>query len=136
VLQRAESRLSTGERDVAALLGDLQTREAKLAEREEKVEFDSSRAAARLERIEERDLALREAERSLERRAREDARRLLLEGRYFDPAINGSLSFVVNSAGGVTIDPLTGTPLTLGADVNGSLAAAGQVDHGNLRFSI
>lgn len=81
VLLRAESRLSTGERDVAALLGDLQTREAKLAEREEKVEFDSSRAAARLERIEERDLALREAERSLERRAREDARRLLLEGR-------------------------------------------------------
>src|SRR5512140_2663053 len=81
VLQRAESRLSSGERDVAALLGDLQTREAKLAEREEKVEFDSSRAAARLERIEERDLALREAERSLERRAREDARRLLLEGR-------------------------------------------------------
>ena len=70
-----------GERDVAALLGDLQAREARLAEREEKVEFDASRAAARLERIEERDLALREAERSLERRAREDARRLLLEGR-------------------------------------------------------
>ncbi|HEY2898316.1 MAG TPA: endonuclease MutS2 [Gemmatimonadaceae bacterium] len=81
VLERAESRLSTGERDVAALLGDLQTREARLAEREEKVDFDASRAAARLERIEERDLALREAERSLERRAREDARRLLLEGR-------------------------------------------------------
>ena len=81
VLERAESRLSTGERDVAALLGDLQAREARLAEREEKVEFDASRAAARLERIEERDLALREAERSLERRAREDARRLLLEGR-------------------------------------------------------
>ncbi|MEP7065765.1 MAG: MutS2/Smr-associated SH3 domain-containing protein, partial [Gemmatimonadota bacterium] len=81
VLERAESRLSTGERDVAALLGDLQSREATLAEREEKVEFDSSRAAARLERIEERDLALREAERSLERRGREEARRLLLEGR-------------------------------------------------------
>jgi DNA mismatch repair protein MutS2 len=81
VLERAESRLSTGERDVAALLGDLQAREARLAEREEKVEFDATRAAARLERIEERDLSLREAERSLERRAREDARRLLLEGR-------------------------------------------------------
>ena len=81
VLERAESRLSTGERDVAALLGDLQTREAKLAEREAKVEFDASRASARLARIEERDLSLREAERSLERRAREDARRLLLEGR-------------------------------------------------------
>ena len=36
VLERAESRLSTGERDVAALLGDLQAREAKLAEREER----------------------------------------------------------------------------------------------------
>jgi DNA mismatch repair protein MutS2 len=81
VLQRAESRISTGERDVAALLGDLQEREAKLTAREEAVEFDSSRAAARLERIEERDLALREAERALERRAREEARRMLLEGR-------------------------------------------------------
>jgi DNA mismatch repair protein MutS2 len=81
VLERAESRLSTGERDVAALLGDLQAREAKLAEREDKVEFDASRAAARLERIEERDLSLREAERTLERRGREEARRLLLEGR-------------------------------------------------------
>jgi DNA mismatch repair protein MutS2 len=81
VLERAESRLSTGERDVAALLGDLQLRESGLAEREKRVDFDASRAAARLERIEERDLSLREAERSLERRAREDARRLLLEGR-------------------------------------------------------
>lgn len=81
VLQRAESRLSHGERDVAALLGDLQEREGKLTAREEAVEFDSSRAAARLERIEERDLALRESERALERRAREDARRMLLEGR-------------------------------------------------------
>jgi DNA mismatch repair protein MutS2 len=81
VLVRAESRLSTGERDVAALLGDLEARERSLAAREEAVEFDASRAAARLERIEERDHALREAERGLERRAREDARKLLLEGR-------------------------------------------------------
>jgi DNA mismatch repair protein MutS2 len=66
---------------VAALLGNLQEREAKLTAREEAVEFDSSRASARLARIEERDLALREAERALERRAREDARRMLLEGR-------------------------------------------------------
>ena len=81
VLQRAESRLSHGERDVAALLGDLQEREGKLTAREAAVEFDSSRAAARLERIEERDVALRESERALERRGREDARRMLLEGR-------------------------------------------------------
>ena len=81
VLQRAESRLSNGERDVSALLGDLQEREGKLTVREEAVEYDSSRAAARLERIEARDLALRESERALERRAREDARKMLLEGR-------------------------------------------------------
>jgi DNA mismatch repair protein MutS2 len=81
VLQRAESRLSTGERDVAALLGDLEARERQLTSREAAVEFDSSRAAARLERIEARDVALRESERALERRAREEARRLLLEGR-------------------------------------------------------
>ncbi|MBA2684418.1 MAG: endonuclease MutS2 [Gemmatimonadaceae bacterium] len=81
VLQRAESRLSTGERDVSALLGDLQEREKTLTARESAVEHDSSRAAARLQRIEERDLTLRESERALERRAREDARRMLLEGR-------------------------------------------------------
>lgn len=81
VLQRAESRLSHGERDVAALLGDLQERERTLAAREEAVEFDASRAAARLERVEARDLALRESERASERRAREEARRMLLEGR-------------------------------------------------------
>jgi len=81
VLVRAEARLSTGERDVAALLGDLEERERRLTAREESVEYDASRAAARLERIEARDIALREAERALERRAREDARRLLLEGR-------------------------------------------------------
>ena len=81
VLQRAESRLSNGEREVSALLGDLQERERKLTAREEAVEFDSSRAMARLERIEARDLTLRESERALERRAREAARRMLLEGR-------------------------------------------------------
>jgi DNA mismatch repair protein MutS2 len=81
VLQRAESRLSNGERDVSALLADLQQREGKLTARETAVEFDASRAAARLERIEERDLALRESERALERRGREEARRMLLEGR-------------------------------------------------------
>jgi DNA mismatch repair protein MutS2 len=81
VLARAEARLSTGERDVAALLADLQERERALAAREAAAEFDTARAAARLERIEERDLALREAERALERRAREDARKLLLDGR-------------------------------------------------------
>src|SRR6185437_15497260 len=64
VLVRAEARLSTGERDVAALLGDLEERERRLTAREDSVEYDASRAAARLER-----------------RAREDARRLLLEGR-------------------------------------------------------
>src|SRR6476469_6177258 len=78
VLVRAEARLSTGERDVAALLGDLEERERRLTAREESVEYDASRAAARLERIEARNIALREAERALERRAREDARRLLL----------------------------------------------------------
>jgi DNA mismatch repair protein MutS2 len=81
VLQLAESRLSHGERDVAALLGDLQERERALAAREEAVEFDASRATARLERVEARDLALRESERASERRAREEARRMLLEGR-------------------------------------------------------
>jgi DNA mismatch repair protein MutS2 len=81
VLARAEGRLPKGERDVAALLGDLERREAELAEREATAESTAERAAARLARVEVRERELRDAQRGLERSSRQEARRYLLEAR-------------------------------------------------------
>jgi DNA mismatch repair protein MutS2 len=81
VLARAEARLPTGERDVAALLSDLERREAELADRESRAASTTERAAARLARVEERERELREAQRALELRSRQEARRHLLDAR-------------------------------------------------------
>jgi DNA mismatch repair protein MutS2 len=71
ILSRAEERLSTGERDLAALLADLERREAALAEREARAEEATSAANARLDKLTER-----------ERAVREQARRYLLDARH------------------------------------------------------
>jgi DNA mismatch repair protein MutS2 len=81
VLDAAEARLPAGERDLAALLADLELREATLAERE-RVQAETG---AEVERhradILERESALRGAERSAERRARQEARDVLMRAR-------------------------------------------------------
>jgi DNA mismatch repair protein MutS2 len=81
VLARAEERLSREERDVAALLTDLERREVALAEREARAADEADRAAARLARVTEREQAVRAAERTLEQRARQQARQYLLDAR-------------------------------------------------------
>ena len=81
VLERAEARLPHGERDLAALLADLETREAALTEREAAERDASDRLRRREERLDARDDALREAERALERRSRQEARQYLLDAR-------------------------------------------------------
>lgn len=81
VLARAEERISSGERDVAALLADLERREVALAEREARAADELARATERAERADARERALREAERSLERRSRQQARQYLLDAR-------------------------------------------------------
>jgi len=82
ILSRAEERLSTGERDLAALLADLERRDAALADREARAEEATSAANARLDKLTERERAVREAERHHERDAREQARRYLLDARH------------------------------------------------------
>jgi DNA mismatch repair protein MutS2 len=82
ILSRAEERLSSGERDLAALLADLERRESTLAEREARAEEATSSANERLDRLTERERAVREAERHHERDAREQARRYLLDARH------------------------------------------------------
>lgn len=81
VIQRAEARLPTGERDLNALLSELESREKLLAIREDEAEEVSRDARARSLRVAERETAVREKERNAERDARREARRLLLDAR-------------------------------------------------------
>jgi len=81
VLMRAEERLPTGERDVNALLAELESRERRLADLETEAAEIASDASTRTRRVAEREQAVRERERHAERDARREARRLLLDAR-------------------------------------------------------
>jgi DNA mismatch repair protein MutS2 len=81
VLARAEDRLPTGERDVNALLEELTARQERLTEAEHETETVAADLKQRAHRLSEREGAVRERERSFERKARQEARRLLLDAR-------------------------------------------------------
>jgi DNA mismatch repair protein MutS2 len=81
VLARAGERFTSGERDVAELLSQLQRREVELREREDETTRIATRAEERLRDVEARERELRAAERSAETRARQEARQLLLGAR-------------------------------------------------------
>lgn len=81
VLTRAEQRLPTGERDVNALLAELEAREHALTEREKEAAVIDEDVRSRAKRVAEREGKVRERERSAERDARREARRLLLDAR-------------------------------------------------------
>lgn len=81
VLSRASERFSTGERDVAELLSQLQRREVELRERETESAELAALARERLDDATLRERELRQAERSLETRARQEARQYLLDAR-------------------------------------------------------
>src|SRR5687768_12891314 len=81
VLARAEERVPRQERDLAVLLAEIERRDAELAERERQAELDRVNLDARLESVEIRERAMREAERTQEKRARQEARRFLLDAR-------------------------------------------------------
>jgi DNA mismatch repair protein MutS2 len=81
VLARAEERVPRVERDVDALLADLERREGALAERERQAEDAIAGAEERFGRVDARERAVREREREVERRARHDAREYVLRAR-------------------------------------------------------
>ena len=81
VLGRAEDRVPPAERDVAALLQDLEHRHEVLRERESHVESLRQAQEERETLLEAREVAVRIGERSLQRSARQDARRYVLEAR-------------------------------------------------------
>nr|MBA3404516.1 endonuclease MutS2 [Gemmatimonadaceae bacterium] len=81
VLSRAEARLPTGERDVNALLAELEAREQRLGASEREAAGIADDVRVRARRVAERELAVRDKERTAERDARREARRLLLDAR-------------------------------------------------------
>lgn len=81
VLTRAEERVPQIERDLTALLADVERRAAALSEREVEVAAQQDDLQSRAARIEERELLVRTQERELERASRADARKHLLEAR-------------------------------------------------------
>jgi DNA mismatch repair protein MutS2 len=81
VLERAEARLPTGERDVNTLLTELEARQRELSQREKETAEIAEDAKSRARRVAERETAVRERERNAEREARKEARKLLLDAR-------------------------------------------------------
>jgi DNA mismatch repair protein MutS2 len=81
VIGRAEERLPAGERDLAVLLADVESRETVLADRERLTERENDKLRARLATVADRELKVREREREAERLARQEARRYLLDAR-------------------------------------------------------
>ena len=82
VLRNAEARVPQGERDVTALLEDLEARQKVIGEREKAAAAHHDATMARSERVSEREKVVRDKERELERAARQDARRYLLDARH------------------------------------------------------
>ncbi|WP_396214012.1 endonuclease MutS2 [Gemmatimonas sp.] len=81
VIARAEERLPQGERDMAVLLADVESREAALADREQLMDREQDKLRSRVATVTDREAKVREREREAERTARQDARKYLLEAR-------------------------------------------------------
>ncbi|MGH7618175.1 MAG: endonuclease MutS2, partial [Gemmatimonadaceae bacterium] len=81
VVARAEERLPQQERDVAALIERLETREEELTTRERETASILEEARRRIADVAKRERAVRERERVAEKTSRQDARRYLLDAR-------------------------------------------------------
>jgi DNA mismatch repair protein MutS2 len=81
VVTRAEERLPQQERDVAALIAQLEKREEELKTRERETSTILDDARTRIADIAKRERNVRERERLAEKTSRQDARRYLLDAR-------------------------------------------------------
>jgi DNA mismatch repair protein MutS2 len=81
VVARAEERLPQQERDVAALIEQLEKREEALTERERETAAIQDDARRRIADVAKRERNVRERERAAERESRQEARRYLLDAR-------------------------------------------------------
>ena len=81
VVRRAEERVPTTERDVAALLEQLEQRDAELKRREGELTTLLEDARRRIHDVVKRERNVRERERGVERQSRQEARKYLLNAR-------------------------------------------------------
>jgi len=81
VVARAEERLPRAERDLAALLEQLEAQHRALTDREAELAAMTEDARAKAQRIGARERTVREKERELERQSRQEARKYLLNAR-------------------------------------------------------
>jgi DNA mismatch repair protein MutS2 len=81
VVQRAEERLPTTERDVAALLERLEQQQAELKDRDQQLHTLLEDAKRRAQDVAKRERNVRERERELDRQSRQEARKYLLNAR-------------------------------------------------------
>jgi DNA mismatch repair protein MutS2 len=81
VLARAEERVPQMERDLTALLADVEARAESLARREREVALQQDDLQNRAARVAEREATVKTKERELERASRAESRRYLLEAR-------------------------------------------------------
>jgi DNA mismatch repair protein MutS2 len=81
VVARAEERLPTTERDVAALLEQLEQQQAELKRTEDEVAAILEDARRRVHNVAKREHTVRERERAVERQSRQEARKYLLNAR-------------------------------------------------------
>ena len=81
VLARAEERVPQMERDLSALLADVERRADALGKREREVAATQEHQQWQTDRIEVRERTLKEQERAFERESRKETRRYLLEAR-------------------------------------------------------
>ena len=81
VVARAEERVPSTERDVAALLQRLEQHEAELQQKEEELATLVDDAKRRAQDVAKRERNVREREREVERQSRKDARKYLLNAR-------------------------------------------------------
>jgi DNA mismatch repair protein MutS2 len=90
VVHRAEERLPQQERDVAALIEQLERRDEELSAREREATAIAEDARRRIADVVKRERNVRERERTAEREARQEARRYLLDARAeIDRTIKG-----------------------------------------------
>ncbi|HYC53282.1 MAG TPA: endonuclease MutS2, partial [Gemmatimonadaceae bacterium] len=81
VVQRAEERLPSTERDVAALLERLEQQQVELKDREQQLETLLEDAKRRAQEVARRERNVREREREVDRQSRQEARKYLLNAR-------------------------------------------------------
>ncbi len=81
IMENAERRVPEGEKNLAALIAALETRERELASREETAARDAAEVTENARRIADREMKLRERQREFEVESRKGARRHLLDSR-------------------------------------------------------